>query len=112
MKSLYLKVFLALEVRILSNELTYLGEHHKLPLTSQSAQDTFSCIFLSGVRGSHAEAKARFFKKQRQSLLWLSVARTGLLLYVPSRLNNPLIPNSLAYLFRKELFFLDRVLRT
>ena len=74
-KSLYLKVFLALEVRITSNELTYLGEHHKLPLTSQSAQGTFSCIFLSGVRGSHAEAKARFFKKQRQSLLWVSVYR-------------------------------------
>ena len=95
-------------VRILSNEL----RHYKLPLTSQSAQGTLFCIFLSGVRGSHAEAKARFFKKQRQSLLWLSVARTGLLLYVPSRLNNLLIPNSQAYLFRKELFFLDRVLRT
>ena len=91
---------------------TYLGDQHKLPLTPQSAQGTLFCIFLSGVRGSHAEAKARFFKKQRQSLLWLSVARTGLLLYVPSRLNNPLIPNSLAYLFRKELFFLDRTLCT
>ncbi|CAH3037283.1 unnamed protein product [Pocillopora meandrina] len=45
-KSLYLKVFLALEVRITSNELTYLGEHHKLPLTSQSAQGTFflACV--------------------------------------------------------------------
>ena len=82
MKSLYLKVFLALEVRITSNELTYLGEHHKLPLTSQSAQGTFSSIFLSGVRGSHAEAKARFFKKQRQSLLWVSVAITVQITFV------------------------------
>ena len=49
MKSLYLKVFLALAVRITSNELTYLGEHHKLPLTSQSAQGTFVSFSLACV---------------------------------------------------------------
>ena len=61
---------------------TYLGDQRKLPLTPQSAQGTLFCIFLSGVRGSHAEAKARFFKKQRQSLLWVSVAITVRITFV------------------------------
>ena len=52
-------------------------------MTSQIAQGTFFGIFLSGVRGSHVEAKARFFKKQRQSLLRVSVAITVRIIFVP-----------------------------
>ena len=86
MKSLYLFIGFFFSLKRLelfqTSSDTYLGEHDKLALTSQSAQGTFFWIFLSGVRGSHVEAKARFFKKQRQSLLWGSVAITVRITFV------------------------------